>query len=242
MDILKVSLIFSCVFTSVFAIATPNRNYQEKDGFVVIEAEHFSSQHLDQKRRWMTFSNDTQRHGYSDNDGLHLNDASSGAYIEILPDTRTNHSEELVRGENFSEKAGVMAVLTYPVYFANVGKYYVWARAFSTGSEDNGVHIGLNSTWPETSQRLQLCENKHQWTWSSAQRTKDNHCGEPKTITLTIPEPGVHTIMLSMREDGFELDKLLLTLDSNYIPKGQDKPATIVATSNLVKKEMIKSQ
>lgn len=238
MKIYKIGFILSCVVSLTAQSAAPE--YREQNGLVVIEAEDFASQHLTEKRRWMIFSDASQQHEYADNDLLHLQNASSGAYIEILPDTRTNHSETLVRGENFSAIPGALGVLTYPVYFSKPGIYYVWARAFSTGSEDNGVHIGLNGTWPEASQRLQLCENKHQWTWSSAQRTKDNHCGEPKTITLDIPEAGVHMIMISMREDGFELDKLLLTQDNNYIPSGQDKAATLSAVSNLPTKQWLK--
>lgn len=238
MNIIKITLALIFTLTSFLTLATVN--YQEKNGVVVIEAEHFASQHLTDKRRWIVFSNESQQHNYPDNDLFHANDASSGAYIEILPDTRTNHTETLVRGENFSAIPGKMAVLTYPVYFSQAGTYYVWARAFSTGSEDNGVHIGLNGRWPETSQRLQLCDNKHQWTWSSAQRTPENHCGEPKTIKLNISEPGVHTIMLSMREDGFELDKLLLTTNSNYTPTGQDKSATLSKYIELEQKKWLK--
>lgn len=192
---------------------------------VVIEAEDFATQHLDNKRRWLIMSAETAEHNLPDADLPHYQTASGGQYIEILPDTRVNHFDPLVRGENFSAFAGQVAVLTYPVYFKSAGKYIVWSRAFSTGSEDNGVHIGLNGQWPESSQRVQFCKGKHQWTWSSAQRRKDNHCGVPNTITLDIPSKGVHTVMVSMREDGFELDKLILTQDETYQPNGIDLSA-----------------
>ncbi|AWB66152.1 hypothetical protein C2869_06745 [Saccharobesus litoralis] len=218
-------------FSSVAASQIPNH------GFVVIEAEDFASQHLDDKRRWLVFSKQNHEHGYADSDLAHYHDASLGRYIEILPDTRANHSEALIIGENFSSEPGTVAVLTYPVYFAQAGTYYVWARAYSTGSEDNGVHIGLNGQWPETSQRLQLCDGKHVWTWSSAQRVPDNHCGTPRTITLEVPAPGVHTVMISMREDGFELDKLLLTTDETYQPQGIDKTRIVAKPKPLALKQ-----
>ena len=243
MKIIKIALIFCCTITTLAVAAKANnlaKNYQEKNGVVVIEAEDFSAQHLDTKRRWFTFSTNTPQHNYPDNDYNHALNASNGSYIELLPDTRTNHVETLVRGENFTDIPGTAAVLTYPVYFKTAGTYYVWARAYSTGSEDNGVHFGLNGTWPESAQRLQLCENKHQWTWSSAQRTKENHCGIANTITLNIPQPGVHTIMVSMREDGFELDKFLLTQDKTYQPQGLDLAATTVEKSALAEKETLK--
>lgn len=213
-----------------FAASATNINagpfYHEDSGFVVIEAENFSAQHLDDKRRWLVFSKNTATHNFADADQAHYHDASNGAYIEVLPDTRSNHHEPLVRNDNFTNNAGTMAVLSYPVYFETPGRYYAWARAYSTGSEDNGVHLGINGQWPASSQRLQLCEGKHAWTWSSAQRVNTNHCGTPNTIYIDIPHKGVHTIMVSMREDGFELDKLLLTKDKSYIPADKDKSET----------------
>ncbi|WP_111980314.1 hypothetical protein [Algibacillus agarilyticus] len=207
------------------------RNVVEQHDIVVVEAEAFATQHLDDKRRWHIFSAQSKPHNYPDGDRVHADNASAGQYIELLPDTRVNHHETLVRGENFSDKPGQIAVLSYPVYFKTPGVYYVWARSYSSGSEDNGVHFGINGTWPSSGQRLQLCQGKHQWTWSSAQRTKTNHCGEPNTVTLKVPTAGVHNIMVSMREDGFELDKFLLTRDKHYQPDGVDRAATI-ATAN----------
>lgn len=192
-----------------------------ENGTAVVEAENYSAQHNADARRWIVFnSQSNSAHGLTDSDALHLEGASNKSYIELLPDTRTNHYEPLVHDVNFSAIPGKVAVLTYPVYFESPGKYFVWARAYSSGSEDNGLHVGLNNTWPSTSQRLQLCEGKHKWTWSSNQRQKDNHCGAPNTIWLDIPERGVHNVTISMREDGFELDKIILTQDINYKPNG----------------------
>jgi hypothetical protein len=114
-----------------------------------------------------------------------------------------------------------MAVLHYNVYFSTPGRYYVWVRAHSTGSEDNGLHVGMDGTWPETGQRLQWCEGKRTWRWESKQRTEKQHCGEPYKIYLDIEQPGLHSIEFSMREDGFEFDKWLMTKDRNFArPEG----------------------
>jgi hypothetical protein len=105
------------------------------------------------------------------------------------------------------------------VYFHTPGRYYVWVRAYSTGSEDNGLHVGLNGTWPASGQRLQWCEGKNSWRWESKQRTQKQHCGEPHKIYLDIEEPGVHVVSFSMREDGFEFDKWFATTD-----RGMERP------------------
>jgi len=92
------------------------------------------------------------------------------------------------------------------------GRYYVWVRAFSPGTEDNGLHAGLDGEWPESGQRMQWCEGKDQWTWESRQRTEENHCGEGKKIFLDIEKAGRHILMFSMREDGFAFDRWQLSL------------------------------
>lgn len=38
-----------------------------------------------------------------------------------------------------------------------------------------------------------------------------NHCGEPERIFLEVKTTGWHTIHFSMREDGFEFDKFVLS-------------------------------
>ncbi|MBT4883364.1 MAG: hypothetical protein HON44_05250, partial [Glaciecola sp.] len=75
---------------------------QEKNGMVVIEAEHFSSQLQDDVRKWMVFSKDSPSHQLADVDPMHYADASEGRYIEILPDTRTNHNDKLIKDQNFT--------------------------------------------------------------------------------------------------------------------------------------------
>ena len=204
----------------IIASALQARNYEEKNGLLSINAEDFASQALDSVRRWYVIGPGDQAPNVHDRDRNHSATTASGKYIEILPDTRATHADTLTRGINFSNEPGLMGVLSYNVYFNTPGEYIVWVRAFSTGAEDNGLHVGINGTWPESGQRVQLCQGKRQWTWSSAQRVPENHCGYPKTIKITVPNAGIHTIHLSMREDGFELDKFIMVLDEGYEPEG----------------------
>ncbi|UCD49827.1 MAG: DUF5060 domain-containing protein [Phycisphaerales bacterium] len=187
--------------------------FEEGSGIVAVEAEHFSSQRLAGKRRWYATTLDTTPNVRPDGDDSHAGDASGGAYLEVLPDTRRTHGDTLTGGENFSNEPGQMAVLAYWVHFRTPGRYYVWVRAHSTGSEDNGLHVGLDGRWPESGRRLQWCEGKNTWRWESKQRTEQDHCGEPYKIYLDIASAGLHQISFSMREDGFEFDKWLMTTD-----------------------------
>ena len=187
--------------------------FEERNGLVAVEAERFSRQARTEKRRWYVTTAEVVPGVQPDGDESHATSASGKAYVEVLPDTRRTHGDKLIGGENFVNEPGQMAVLSYPVHFNTPGRYYVWVRAYSTGSEDNGLHVGLNGAWPESGQRLQWCEGKNSWRWESKQRTEKQHCGEPYKIYLDIEKPGLHVVSFSMREDGFEFDKWLMTTD-----------------------------
>ena len=191
----------------------------EKDGFVLVEAEDFTSQSKSEVRKWYVTSLSENPSKGNDPDESHAALASGNSYIEMLPDTRTNHEEKLINGENFSDGPGSVAVVSYKVNFKTPGRYYVWAKVFSTGSEDNGVHVGIDGCWPESGKRMQWCEGKKTWFWDSKQRTKEKHCGVPFQIYLDVDKPGIHEIQFSMREDGFEMDQWLLTTDKDFNPR-----------------------
>ena len=192
--------------------------FVEREGLVKVEAEDFVTQEKDEVRKWHLTTEEKTPDIAPDGDENHAAEASGKAYIEILPDTRRTHDDQLIRGENFSNEPGRLAVISYPVRFETPGRYYVWVRAYSTGTEDNGIHVGLNGEWPESGQRMQWCDGKHSFRWESKQRTQEKHCGEPYKIYLDIPAPGVHVVSFSMREDGFEFDCWLMTQERDYQP------------------------
>lgn len=219
------TLLFMLVVCSLSA-QSGKFQFEEKDGLVSVEAEHFASQEMTDIRQWHLTSTERSPRATSDGDDPHTSGASGNAYLEILPDTRRNHEEKLIHGENFSNQPGKLGILSYRIYFNDPGKYYVWVRAYSSGSEDNGIHVGLNGEWPDSGQRMQWCEGKNTWTWASKQRTREVHCGVDKLIYLNIPKVGWHTVTFSMREDGFEFDKFVLSRD--YVaPLGTGPSETI---------------
>ncbi|MGF1638906.1 MAG: hypothetical protein ACFCUU_17660 [Cyclobacteriaceae bacterium] len=197
--------------TFVFACSSEENVSVEKNGSVVVEAEDFFNQSNDDVRAWhiISASDSSALEGTAFSSRHH--NASGNAYIMILPDTRITHDDELVPGENYTEEAGTIAVVSYKVKFNTPGKYYVWVRAFSTGTEDNGVHVGINDTWPDSGRRMQWHDGKFEWTWESKQRTQEVHSGVPEQIYLEVPKPGIHVISFSMREDGFAMDKWAMT-------------------------------
>ncbi len=205
--------------------------FAEQGGLVAVEAEHFFQQELAGNRAWYLTTPHSHPKLTPDTDGTHVAGASGGAYLEALPDSRWTHDEPLVHGENFSNEPGRMAVLSYRVRFATPGRYYFWARIYSTGGEDNGLHVGLNGQWPESGRRWQTIK-KDAWQWDSRQRTEQVHVGVPGQLYLEVPAAGDHVVQISMREDGFEIDKWLMTTDANYVPAGMG-PAPRIAAGRL---------
>jgi len=193
--------------------------FEEVNGKVAVEAEHFYKQTKTDVRQWYITSPGNIPDVQPDHDGDHTQEASNNAYIEILPDTRVTHDDKLVHDQNFCNESGKMAIVHYQVKINNPGRYYVWVRAFSTGTEDNGIHVGFNDTWPANGQRMQWCEGKNEWTWASKQRTNEVHCGVPGEIYLDFEKAGIYDIQFSMREDGFEMDKFILTNNNEYDPE-----------------------
>jgi hypothetical protein len=92
--------------------------------------------------------------------------------------------------------------LDYRVYFSQAGTYYVWVRGMGATDKDDSVHVGIDNAAVDTSDKITGFGST--WTWS--QQTMDS-----PVATVTIPSPGMHTVNVWMREDGFVIDKLVLT-------------------------------
>ena len=205
-----ISLLIISIFTeSIFPVSTQSNR---KNNIISVEAESFLRQEKDEIRSWFKIISPAIEDSIA-------NQASGRAYIHCLPDTRVTAKDKLIAGENFTNTPGEMAVISYNIKVKIPGRYYVWVRCYSTGAEDNGVHVGLNGEWPESGKRMQWCEGKNRWTWAGKQRTEANHCGEPYLIYLDIDKPGRHILQFSMREDGFRMDKIILTTEKLYIPE-----------------------
>ena len=176
-----------------------------------VEAENFSAS----SGGWTLTDHQNIPNILPDPDPPHYTNASGFANMELLPDRRVTHGDENIGGVTFWGGSGGGPRLEYALNIPEPGKYMVWAKAFSTGTEDNGIHVGLNGNPMPSGDRMQWCGGKNNWTWSSAQRVDENHCGVPKTIYLNIDNAGDNTIVFYAREDGFEIDQFLLLKDNS---------------------------
>lgn len=125
---------------------------------------------------------------------------AAGSVMRALPDDDTRINTGYVTNS---------PRLDYKVNFVKTGTHYVWVRGAATGN-DNTIHVGLNGKAVATTDRISI-KTSQGFIWSRA--TLDN-----ADATLNIPATGVSTVNVWMREDGFRLEKILLTIDPNYDP------------------------
>ena len=161
------------------------------DGLVKIEGEDFQKNTAQGNHSWEIFSD---------------NDASGSQAMQALPDSRTNNNEGYVSKS---------PRLDYQVNFSRSGTYYVWVRGKAVGNavlSSNSVHVGLDGKAVASADKITGFEQNFSWK----QGTMDGPDAQ-----LTVETTGTHTVNVWMREDGFSLDKLILTLDASFVPSDE---------------------
>jgi glucose/arabinose dehydrogenase/PKD repeat protein len=106
--------------------------------------------------------------------------------------------------------------LQYNVQLSQPGTYYVWLRGFAANTSGDSLHVGMDGQAVATADRMTM-STYNAWEWFKT--TMD---GPP--ATLAVAAGGQHAINVWMREDGFRLDRVLLTTDPNYVPTGVGPP------------------
>lgn len=172
---------------------------QENDGLVVMEGENFHK-HTPQGTHTWTFS--TTARGYS-GDG----------YMEAVPNAGINRS-------GYPELLTDSPRLDYKVSFVKSGTHYVWIRGMAPGAAagtdpgaNDSVHAGINGDNPETARRIDVTFPGDVWALVGTIQ------GGARA-TIDVPSAGEHTVNIWMREDGFRLDKIIITSVESFTPSG----------------------
>jgi hypothetical protein len=105
--------------------------------------------------------------------------------------------------------------LEYEVEFTTAGTYYVWVRMLGTNAEDDSLHVGLDGVCASLD-GAGLSDDTGSWVWVNQVTDR----AEEERVTITVDTPGLHTFNLWMREDGVAVDKVVLAIDSAYVPIG----------------------
>ncbi len=108
--------------------------------------------------------------------------------------------------------------LDFDVNFVRTGTHYIWIRGSAPqpdSDSNDSVHIGLNGIAVSTADRITGFNSSYGWS---------NATMDGIVATVFVSTTGIHTINAWMREDGFILDKVVLTSSSSYTPNAQGPP------------------
>jgi hypothetical protein len=179
------------------AVTAPGLTFrQDATGAVVIEAEHyFAARSAADGHLWVPLK---ARAG-----------ASGTNYMQILPDSGINV------GNNPGFENG--AQLDFKIEFNRAGTHYLWVRGGDpvAGGAGDSVHAGINGQTTPTATQISGAPtfNVTGWNWVG------NINGDTRT-QIEVPSAGTHTVNFWMREDGFLMDKIILTTDAAFTPTG----------------------
>jgi WD40 repeat protein len=172
---------------------------------IVIEAEDFDANLPMNKYRWDVVKDET---------------ASGGKKVQALPDLEKGKgSHGMDKDFATGDPAKDSPKLDYRIHITDAGTYKVYVRAAGEDHYANSYHIGLNGEPVQTADRMENLGSRNEWIWSND--TKDN---DP--ATLTFPKAGLYTLNLWMREDGVQVDKMVLMKDGSSKPKELGPVAT----------------
>ncbi len=125
--------------------------------------------------------------------------------------------------------------LDYDLEFTKTGTHYIWIRGYSKSGNDNSCWIGLDGV-PQTYIKATYDESDNvagvpQYYWhrftadsyvhSGGTLSGSNYCdlvegaNWPTKASINIPSTGNHTFNIWMKDDGFIIDRVLITTNSD---------------------------
>ena len=109
--------------------------------------------------------------------------------------------------------------LDYRVTLEKPGRYYVWVRGIGTSTAEDTINFGADGKAVRTLNGFSFYPVQ-KWVWTN------RNIVDGTRASLDIPEPGVHTLNLYMREDATIVDRILVTSNPNFSPKDAGPPET----------------
>lgn len=100
----------------------------------------------------------------------------------------------------------------YAVRFTAPGTYYVWVRMIGATTADDSVHAGLGGTAATLPNGLAPGTPSPTWVWANV--------ANGGRLTVNVAAAGTAVLNLWMREDGVQVDRLLLTTAAAFTPAG----------------------
>jgi len=92
----------------------------------------------------------------------------------------------------------------------NISIYYIWVRGKTDNLKKNIVAVGI-ARWKLSKANL-ITSFKSDWTWSRDTLSR-------VVANVNFSKAGLQTVNLWMKDDGFIVDRLLITNDPFFIPE-----------------------
>ncbi|MEM6805720.1 MAG: hypothetical protein AAF696_30255, partial [Bacteroidota bacterium] len=169
--------------------------FTEENGEVIIEAENFTES-------IPGTGNAANTSWTIINDA----DASSSTAIEGSPNTG------VWTGLNLNGPR-----LDYDINFAETGTYFIYVRSAGPSGNDDSYHVGLDGIAFSNKSSFGM-GGQGSWAWK-------NLANEDELMQVDIQSSGKHTFNLWLREDGVQVDKIILK-KANASPSGQGPSAS----------------
>jgi glucose/arabinose dehydrogenase len=104
-------------------------------------------------------------------------------------------------------QAGSGGRLEYQINFSQTGTHYVYVRSFGANGKSNSAFVGIDGAW--TGSYFQVSPYGS-WEWEGP-------------IAINVASAGVHTVGLTIRETGTQVDKVVI-LKTAVLPTGTGPP------------------
>ena len=170
-------------------VIDPAGQFVERDGQVVIEAEHFSSSIARGGQAWSVARD--------------LGGFSGDAYVVAGPKRGT-----VIAPGRFHTRA---PELRFPVWIQQPGTYVVYARGAAQDSASSSVHFGLDNDEARLADRVgRFPVGRWGWVRDAFEWDVQFQMTDTTVAVLNIVEPGPHVLNVWMDRDGVMLDRVML--------------------------------
>jgi len=99
--------------------------------------------------------------------------------------------------------------LLYTANFTTTGAYYVWLRGYASDGAGDSAYVSLDEDGADVLTGF----TPRNWSWANTSQSGNR-------FTIEVTNSGHHLLRIWQREDGLQLDRVLLTTDVDYIPNG----------------------
>jgi polygalacturonase len=142
-------------------------------------------------------------------------EAESGtvtAPMQVLADPAASggHHVAVAAGNNSKTSAPATGSTVIPFSVGTAGTYKLWGRVIAPSTNDDSFWVRVDSgAWVDWND----IAPGGSWHWANV--TDDTNSDAPVLVDLTA---GAHTISVAYREDGAQLDRVLITNDLTLVP------------------------